>query len=152
MQTMEGKVGRIFFLRLEDSDVIPQCIEAFAREKEISFGWVTIIGCLEKGNVAMGPRNGKEKPPSPMIIPLDGVHEMLAVGFLAPASDGKPVLHVHGAMGRGGNAKAGCLREGVSVWTYAEAVINEITGLTAQRLIDEKTDFLLLDLNNNEHE
>lgn len=149
MQSMEGKIGRIFFLRMEDDDVIPKCIENFAQEKEIRFGWVTLIGCLEKGNVAMGPRDGGERPPQPMMIPIDGVHEMMAVGFIAPGADGKPVLHIHGAMGRAGQSKAGCLRDGVSVWCYGEAVINEVTGIEAKRLIDEETGFVLLNLDRN---
>jgi len=146
VQSVEGKIGRIFLLRLDDNDVIPTCIEEFAQEKKINFGWVTIIGCLKKGNVAMGPRDGEEIPPNPMMIPIDGVHEMLAVGFIAPDASGKPVLHIHGSMGRAGQTKAGCLRDGVSVWCYSEAVINEITGIEARRLFDKETGFILLNL------
>lgn len=149
MQVMEGKVGRIFFLRLEDDDIIPKCIEEFAQEKEISFAWVTLIGCLKKGNVAMGPRDEQKTPPEPMMIPIDGVHEMMAIGFIAPHSDGKPVLHIHGTMGRGGQSKTGCLRDGVSVWYYGEAIINEVVGIEAKRPVDEKTGFVLLNLHQN---
>ncbi|ATW25710.1 PPC domain-containing DNA-binding protein [Candidatus Formimonas warabiya] len=151
MQVSEGRIGRIFILRLEDDEVIPTCIEQLAQQKGIKFGWVTVIGCLEKGDVAMGPKDGGERPPQPMMIPMDGVHEMLAAGLIAPNSEGRPILHIHGAMGRAGHTLAGCLREGSSVWCYAEAVIYEINGTSGERILDQESGFVMLDLNQNDN-
>jgi len=33
MKACEGKIGRVFVVRLEDGDVVPECIERFARKK-----------------------------------------------------------------------------------------------------------------------
>ena len=35
MKASEGKIGRVFVVRLEDGDVVPDCIERFAAEKSI---------------------------------------------------------------------------------------------------------------------
>ena len=51
-----------------------------------------------------------------MLLPIDGAHEVAAVGVIAPGEDGKPVLHIHGALGRSGKTTAGCLRPGVTTW------------------------------------
>jgi predicted DNA-binding protein with PD1-like motif len=37
MQASEGRLGRVFVLRLEDGDAIPDCIDDFVLEK--ASGW-----------------------------------------------------------------------------------------------------------------
>ena len=77
-----------------------------------------------------------------MLLPIDGAHEVVASGIIAPSEDGKPVLHIHGALGRSGTTITGCLRKGVSVWHIGEAIIYEIIGTDAKRLPDKKTGYL----------
>jgi len=144
MKASEGRVGRVFVIRLEHGDVIPDCVERFAEEKKISVGQVIMIGGIGEGQVVVGPRRSNEMPPEPMLVPVDGAHEVMAVGIIAPDKTGKPVLHVHGSLGRSGKATTGCLRPGVSTWTVGEVVICEILGATAVRELDEKTKFELL--------
>jgi len=60
----------------------------------------------------VGPRRSDERPPDPMLLPVDGAHEVVGVGTLAPAENGKPVLHIHASLGRAGHALTGCLRPG----------------------------------------
>jgi len=38
MKACEGRIGRVFVMRLEDGDMVPQCIERFAEEKGVSVG------------------------------------------------------------------------------------------------------------------
>ncbi len=38
MRYTEGKVGRIFVVRLEDGDKLPEAIESFAQENKVSRG------------------------------------------------------------------------------------------------------------------
>ncbi|HVP77745.1 MAG TPA: PPC domain-containing DNA-binding protein [Thermodesulfobacteriota bacterium] len=144
MKASEGRVGRVFVIRLEHGDVIPDCIERFAEEKKILVGQVMLIGGIGEGQVVVGPRRSNEMPPEPMLVPVDGAHEMMGVGVIAPDKTGKPVLHVHGSLGRSGEATTGCLRPGVSTWTVGEVIICEILGATAVRELDEKTKFELL--------
>jgi predicted DNA-binding protein with PD1-like motif len=144
MKTSEGRVGRMFVIRLEDGDVIPDCIEKFAEAKKISVGQVIIIGGIGEGQVVVGPRRSNEIPPEPMLVPIDGAHEVMGVGVIAPDKTGKPVLHVHGSLGRSGKATTGCLRPGVSTWTVGEVIICEILGTNAVRELDKETHFELL--------
>jgi len=146
MKATEGEIGRVFVLRLEDGDVVPDCIERFAEEKGIAAGHVILIGGIGGGEVVVGPRRSDEMPPEPMLLPLDGAHEVAAVGVLAPGEDGKPALHIHAALGRSGKTTTGCLRPGVSTWVVGEVVIFEIVGVDAKRVMSEETGFALLEV------
>ena len=146
MKASEGHIGRVFVMRLENNDVVPACIERFAREKGISVGHVILIGGGDCGEVVVGPRNSEERPPKPMLLPVDGAHEVVGVGIIAPDKDGKPVLHIHAALGRAGQTLTGCLRPGVATWLVGEAIIYEITGTSAKRLPDKESGFDLLEV------
>jgi len=144
MKVSEGRFGRIFVIRLEDGDVIPDCIESFAEKEKISVGQVIMIGGIGHGQVVVGPRRSDEMPPEPMLLPLDGAHEVVGVGLIAPDGTGKPVLHIHAALGRSGKTTTGCLRPGVSTWMVGEVVVCEILGTDAVRVKDDETSFDLL--------
>jgi len=144
MKATEGKAGRVFIIRLEDGDVIPGCIEQFARQKGVKNGFVLLVGGLGSGQIVAGPRDSAAMPPEPMLIPVDGAHEVVATGILAPGEDGKPNLHMHGSLGRSGQSKTGCLRPGVKTWLIGEAILYEITGAQAARARDSKSGFSLL--------
>lgn len=146
MKASEGKIGRVFVLRLENGDVIPECIERFAHDKGIKVGQVILVGGIGGGEVVVGPRKSDEMPPNPLLHPVKDAHEVLGVGIIAPDKNGRPVLHIHASLGREGKATTGCLRPGVSTWLVAEAIILEITGATAARLPDEESGFDLLEV------
>jgi predicted DNA-binding protein with PD1-like motif len=144
MKSAEGKIGRVFIIRLEDGDTVPGCIEKFALEKGVKIGHVVFIGGVGSGQVVTGPRYSDEMPPDPMLLPVDGAHEVLASGVLAPDEEGNPVLHIHGALGRSGKTLTGCLRPGISTWLVGEVILYEISGVDAKRIMDEKSGFALL--------
>jgi len=146
MKASEGKIGRVYVMRLEDGDIVPDCIERFAAEKSIKCGHVILIGGIGGGEVVSGPRKSDEMPPDPIYLPVDGAHEVVGLGIIAPDKDGKPVLHIHASLGRAGRTLTGCLRPGVSTWLVGEAIIYEITGVDVKRLPDEDSGFDLLEL------
>jgi predicted DNA-binding protein with PD1-like motif len=146
MKACEGQLGRVFVIRLEDQDVIPTCIESFAEEKKISVGQVLMIGGIGSGQVVVGPRYSDEMPPEPMLLPLDGAHEVVGVGIIAPGEQGSPALHMHAALGRSGKTTTGCLRPGVNTWIVGEVIICEIVGTNAARVLDNDTGFELLQI------
>ena len=76
-----------------------------------------------------------------------GPHEVMATGLLAPGPDGEPMLHIHGALGRGARTVAGCLRPGVMTWLTGEAVVTEILDSPAARVADADTGLALLEPN-----
>ena len=144
MKASEGKIGRLFVIRLEDGDVVPDCLERFAEENQISVAQVILIGGIDGGEVVVGPRDSDERPPTPMLLPVDGAHEVTGTGIIAPDVNGKPVLHIHASLGRSGQTLTGCLRPGVTTWLVGEAIILEITGTSATRLPDQESGFDLL--------
>jgi len=146
MKASEGRIGRVFVVRLEDGDVVPDCIERFAENKGISVGHVILVGGIGSGEVVVGPRDSEERPPHPMLLPVDGAHEVVGVGIIAPGEDGKPVLHIHAALGRSGQTLTGCLRPGVKTWLVGEAIIYEILGAKVSRLPDKASGFDLMEM------
>ncbi|MEW6142075.1 MAG: PPC domain-containing DNA-binding protein [Chloroflexota bacterium] len=145
MKATEGKLGRVFVLRLEDGDIVPDCIEKFAAEKGVTHGHVVLVGGIGNGQVVVGPRQTGQMPPEPMLLPLDGAHEVAGIGVLAPDETGRPVLHIHAALGRSGQTMTGCLRYGVKTWLTCEAILYEIVGAKAARVKDMASGFTLLD-------
>jgi len=144
MKSSEGRLGRVFVIRLEDGDVLPKCIENFAEEKGISVGHVILVGGLGEGQIVVGPRYSRKMPPEPVLLPIDGAHEVAGVGVLAPGEDGKPVLHIHAALGRAGHTMTGCLRPGVTTWLIGEVILYEILGAKVTRIKDKASGFALL--------
>jgi predicted DNA-binding protein with PD1-like motif len=144
MKSCEGQLGRVFVIRLEDGDVLPGCIEKFAEEKGISVGHAILVGGIGEGQIVVGPRYSHKMPPEPMLLPIDGAHEVAGVGVLAPGEDGKPVLHMHAALGRSGQTMTGCLRPGVTTWVVGEVILYEILGARVARIKDKESGFALL--------
>lgn len=149
MKACEGRIGRVFVIRLEDGDVVPECIERFAEEKRVSVGQAILVGGIGGGDVVVGPRRSDERPPKPMLLPIDGAHEVVGVGVLAPGEDGKPVLHIHAALGRAGQTLTGCLRHGVTTWLVGEVILYEILGADVLRIQDKQSGFELLEPRGN---
>ncbi len=144
MKASEGRIGRVFVIRLEHGDAVPESIERFAEENEVSVGHVILVGGIGGGEVVVGPRRSEERPPEPMLLPIDGAHEVAGVGVLAPGEDGRPQLHMHAALGRSGKTTTGCLRPGVTTWLVAEAILYEILDAKVARLMDAESGFELL--------
>jgi len=145
MKACEGRIGRVFVIRLEDGDTVPECIERFAEENGVSVGQAILVGGIGSGDVVVGPRSSKEMPPEPMLLPIDGAHEVVGVGVLAPGENGKPTLHIHAALGRAGQTVTGCLRQGVTTWLVAEVILYEIFGAKVVRTQDRQSGFELLE-------
>ncbi len=146
MKASEGKIGRVFVIRLEDGDIVPDCIEHFAQERRISVAHAILVGGIGSGEVVVGPRHSDEMPPEPMLLPIDGAHEVVGVGVLALNGEEKPILHIHAALGRSGNTMTGCLRPGVRTWLVGEVILYEILGADVARVRDEESGFELLEV------
>lgn len=147
MQVREGQLGRIFVLRLEDGDRIPEMIEQFALDRNIDNAMLIFLGGVADGSrVVVGPEAGHGDRIVPQLFTLRGHQEIAGVGTLFRNQEGRPVLHLHAAAGRDGNATVGCTRAGVKVWLVGEAVLLEIQGDIGRRLQAPQTDLELLEL------
>jgi predicted DNA-binding protein with PD1-like motif len=145
MKYSEARAGRVFVLRLEDGEVIHDILEAFALDHGVERAALIVLGGADEGSrLVVGPEESRAQPIVPMEYVLPGVHEIAGVGTLFPGEKGRPVLHLHIAGGRDGEAVAGCVRSGVRVWHVAEVIIWELTDSTGRRALDPVTGFELL--------
>ena len=145
MQYTEGKQGRIFALRLEHGDLMPQVLEDFCVDHGVKSGYAIMVGGADDGSkLVVGPEDGNVMPPVPMVETLAGVHEVAGIGLIFASEHNRPVLHMHVASGRHANTVTGCIRAGVVTWHVLEVMLVEVTGLDAIRLPDDVTGFNLL--------
>ena len=141
MKVSEGKVGRVFVVRLEDGDRLPDALENLAKDKNICAASVILLGGIRRGRVVVGPET-PAVPPKPMTADFQDVHEIAAVGTIFANTEGQPTLHLHGSLGRDGRTITGCTRPGVEVWLIAEAIITEINDTNAQRVLQDGLELL----------
>lgn len=144
MRVAEGTIGRVFVLRLEDGDRIPDCIERLAAEQRIEGAFCALIGGIGSGTVVAGPRSSQTGPIEPIPQRIAEVHEAAAVGTIFPAPDGTPRLHMHAALGRDDEVRTGCVRRGLSVWKICEVIIIELLGTGLMRRTDPATGLEML--------
>ena len=145
MQYQEGTIGRVFALRLEEGERLPDTLEAFARDKNIGAAMVIYVGGAKEGSrLVVGPDATRTDAIVPLVHTLAGIQEVLAVGTLFPDDRGDPVLHLHAATGREGDATVGCSRAGVEVWLVGEVIVLEILGTKGCRRPEPPSGFSLL--------
>lgn len=144
MEYAEGRLGRVFVLRLEDGDTIPSTIEDFAADKGIRAAFCAVLGGIEKGTLVVGPEDGSASPIVAMLQQIENVHEAAAVGTIFPSESGAPTLHMHAALGREDSSRTGCVRMGLDVWKVCEVVLVELEGIQMERRLDRVTGFEVL--------
>jgi predicted DNA-binding protein with PD1-like motif len=147
MRYTTAATGRVLVVRLEDGDIVHECIQEAARREGVSRAVVWLVGGADEGSrVVVGPATGRAAVIEPMEHVLDEAHELVGVGTIFPDEQGEPVLHLHAAFGREDHAHAGCVRLGVRTWGIGEAIILELTGSEAVRRPDPDTGFELLEV------
>ncbi len=146
MKCSVGSAGRVLVIRLEDGDVLHECVERAAKENGIARGAVLALGGADQGSrMVVGPRDGRSERIEPMLAQLAGESELAAVGTIFPDENGEPSLHMHASAGRDGRSVTGCVRAGVKVWLIQEVVVIEILGTASRRVKDPRTGFHLLE-------
>lgn len=145
MKVSTATLGRFFILRLEDGEVFHKTIEEFARREGLQAAVVIALGGADEGStLVVGPAVGRTMPIVSLTHVLEEVHEAAGVGTIFPDEEGRPVLHMHLACGRGEGAVTGCIPRGVRVWHVMEVIIMELTNSTAVRRLEAATGFRLM--------
>ncbi|MCP4395471.1 MAG: DNA-binding protein [Alphaproteobacteria bacterium] len=146
MKYSEAKQGRIFVIRLEDGDIVHECIEHLAIKNNIKAGYLIAVGGADKGStLVVGPKDGRSTTISGMLKTIeDDAHEIVGTGTLFPDDTGNPVLHMHMACGRENKTITGCIRPGVKTWQILEIILTELTDTKAVRLMDNTIGLKLL--------
>ncbi|AOY76613.1 PPC domain-containing DNA-binding protein [Clostridium formicaceticum] len=147
MKYSQASIGRVFILRLEQGDRLPDTIEEFAFQHKIQSATVFFLGGAEKDSkVVVGPKEGEEEKIVPTVTNLSGISESVGVGTLFINEEKLPKLHLHAAFGRGSDTITGCTREGVQIWHIGEVIILELINHIAERKVDPQTGFELLEV------
>ena len=94
-----GRIGRVIVARGIDGEDVYEQIESIASAEGIRCAAVLVVGGLRRGKVVVGPKN-PTGPIEPQYAEFDDAREIAGVGTIFP-DDGKPTLHLHGAIGRG---------------------------------------------------
>lgn len=136
MQYSEGQIGRVFVVRIDDGEDLLVSLHRFIGDKGIEAGSVIFLGALMEGKMVTGPEK-PVIPPDPHFVFFEGGWEIFGIGTIYPG-DGGAHIHIHASVGRAGHALTGCLREKAQTYLIVEAIIYEITGLSARREFDEK--------------
>lgn len=147
MKYSTGSLKRIFVVRLEDGDVLHQCLEELAQKEQIKAAAVIALGGADKDSVlVVGPSRSRANfPVKPQKATLYDASEVVGTGTIFLDEEGKPVVHMHIACGRGTETVTGCIRHGVKVWHIVEAIVFEIDGAEATRKLDKVLGFKLLE-------
>lgn len=146
MDYSEGRLGRVFVLRLADGEDLISSVDRFLAEKGVASGMILFLGALRQGRIITGPREPTIPPESPFVEDLEGGFETFGVATVYPGEGGEPKVHIHASFGRGDRALTGCLRERAETYLVVEAVVFELLGLFARRLFDEESGVLLPNL------
>jgi uncharacterized protein len=143
MQFREARLGRLFVLKFSHGEDLLQEISQFAITHNIKAAWMQFLGALKQGKLVGGPKE-PELPPVPMWQEFSGAWEIVGIGNLFWEGD-SPRLHVHGALGKGGETLMGCFRQETEIYLVVEALLFEITGLDACRRHDPQLGVVMLE-------
>ncbi len=146
MQYSEGNLGRVFVLRLDNGEDLIASVQRFAEEKKIASCMALFIGALRDGRMVTGPE-APVIPPIPHFESFNSAWEVFGMATIYPSSGGSRI-HIHSSLGRGREALTGCVRERALAYLIVEVVLFEFSGLSAERVFDEKTGLHLLSLEN----
>lgn len=145
MKYCSARQGRVFIIRLEDGDVLHECIEKFASEHGVRSAWLLAVGGADaQSRLVVGPKEGRSENIEPQLLDLTDAHEVAGVGTLFPDDTGQPILHMHMAAGRGDKAVTGCVRSGVRTWHVMEVIMIELLDHDSIRQMDPQVGFKLL--------
>ena len=144
MDYQVGTPGRIVVARFNHGEDVLAGLEEIARRENIRAAAFNLVGALQGGRFVVGPES-EEMPPVPVWRQLAESHEAVGFGTIFWEGD-RPKVHFHGSFGKGDAVRVGCLREASEVFLVLEAVITEITGVTAVRELDPASGMVLLKL------
>jgi predicted DNA-binding protein with PD1-like motif len=136
-------MGRIFVARVDHGEDFLAGMRDILVKEGISHAIIFFLGALKEGSMVTGPEE-PVIPPSPHWVHFGSGWEVVGVATAYPGGDG-PAIHFHGSIGRGDQARTGCLREKAETYLVMEAVVFELGDLPARRARDEMTGLLLPD-------
>lgn len=149
MKYSRGNIGRVFVARMDSGDDLTGDLKRLAREERIGAAVLYVVGALKEASMVVGPERCS-LPPDPVWRSFSDCREVLGIGTLFPDDSGEPVLHLHGAVGRGDAALAGCIRGEAGVYLVSEVIVLEIVGTGAVKIFEEQSGLKMLNFSGPE--
>src|SRR5208282_6873262 len=87
MHYSEGRLGRIFVLRIDDGEDFLAVTKEFIQTKSVQTGTILFLGALRQGRMVTGPEE-LVIPPEPHYVMFEGGWEMVGIGTIFPGDDG----------------------------------------------------------------
>ena len=78
MQYSEGRLGRVFVIRVDHGEDLIQSIQRFVSEKKVNSGLIIFLGALREGRLVTGPEE-PVVPPTPHFHDFEGGWETFGV-------------------------------------------------------------------------
>lgn len=145
MHYQSGHIGRVFLAKMEHGDDILLQLERLVAAEEVESAFFLLLGAVGAAQLVVGPE-AMTIPPIPVWRQLADGREVLGAGTVFRNPEGKPVLHLHAALGRGDSVQLGCARRQLEAYLVAEVVLLELVGLDARRIPDPDLGVEVLDL------
>ncbi len=142
MRYTKGSIGRIFLLKFEDDDIVLNELDKFARNEKLKAATFIFLGALKKGHIVTGPKK-PVIPPEPNWKKFKDGWEVMGVGTIFTNKKG-PQIHIHTSMGKKDKVITGCVRKNSKVFLVIEAIVFELKGVKATKVIDPQTGLNLL--------
>jgi len=142
MEYSVGQTGRVIAARLFEGEDLYESIEQIAQKEQIRCAAVLITGGFRKADVVVGPKREEPRIEADFRT-FTGPGEAFGAGTIY-CDDKGPKLHLHAAMGRGGENLVGCPRGSAKTFLILEVTIVEIVGIEAGRKLDPATGWNLL--------
>jgi predicted DNA-binding protein with PD1-like motif len=143
MQYRTGSIGRVFVIKFEDGDSLLDGIIGVAKKERVKAGFFFLLGGMRSAGMVCGPRE-PVLPPEPTWEGFADGREIVGVGSVF-LKDGEPAVHLHGAVGKGGTTLTGCVRKDDKVFLVVEALLLEVSGIDAAKVVSEKTGIAMLE-------
>ncbi|MGA2191814.1 MAG: PPC domain-containing DNA-binding protein [Nitrospirota bacterium] len=143
MQYRSGSIGRAIVMKFEDGDGLLDGITEVARKESVKSGFFLLLGGMRSAGMVCGPKE-PVLPPEPSWEGFADGREIVGVGSVF-LKDGEPAVHLHGAVGKSDKTLTGCIRKDDKVFLVVEAVLLEITGIEAEKKVNEKTGIAMLE-------
>jgi len=141
MQYSEGRIGRIFMIRIDDGEDLLESIQHFVVSHEIRSGLVLFLGAFRQGSLVTGPQE-LVIPPIPHFEHITGGWEIFGIGTIY-RGEGGPKIHYHMTAGKGKESITGCLRDKATIYLVIEAVLFEFLGIYGKKMEDPITGITL---------
>lgn len=130
MKYRQGEIGRVFIARVDDGEDLLEQLKQIADNEKIEAGVIYFIGAMRGARLVVGPEECVH-PPVPVWLGFNDGREVVGIGTMFRDEENRPVFHLHGVAGRGGETLSGCVRGESEVYLVVEVILMEIKGTGA---------------------